>query len=257
MITCFTNIDGEISYFGVIIKIFQSSEHKQTLKNLWKDENNINPSLMFKEKIISELSDEKIKNVTIGNGFIGLLSEKGLVYVVDMNDNIALLYSKFFVYSLSISNNQLFGLCKENNINRSFHDDENYLQDIGIKNIYMSKWEMKTNEANEEWKTTVYKFSDDFTVENLIFGNFRNKDILLLDYYETCTKNHSCFDVKKDFDIICSSHENEFFTLCQDNYNYNKHRKFENVLSFMFNFDDSYNIIYKRMKIYFDGVLMV
>ena len=56
-----------------------------------------------------ELDLEKFSSISIGNGFIALLSEKGLVYSIDISDNITLLYSKYFVYSLSISNNQIFG----------------------------------------------------------------------------------------------------------------------------------------------------
>lgn len=115
LLTCFIDEDGLFSYYGVIIKIFKGSASSITIKSLLKDENNSDPNVLFQEKFVYELEGEKFTQVAIGNGFIGLLSEKGLVYSIDHSDNITLLYTKYCVYSISVSNNQLFGLCKNNN----------------------------------------------------------------------------------------------------------------------------------------------
>ncbi len=241
LITCFINDIGEISYFGVIVKIFQSSEHKQTLKNLWKDESNIDPTLIFKEKIITELSSERIENLAIGNGFIGLLSEKGLVYAVDMSDNITLLYSKFFIFSITVSNNQLFGLGKELNNDQSFTEKES----IYHRNIYMTKWEVKSKESNEEWNTTLYKLSEDFTKENLQLDPSKNKEILLFNFFHF-NPNASCNSLFKETNSVasCSFQEKGFNSF----YNENQEKQGYNILSLISNFDDSYNIKYKRKK---------
>jgi len=117
LLTCFIDDEGKFSYYGVIIKIFKGSASAITIKSLLRDENNSNPNVLFQEKIIYELEREKFTQIAIGNGFIGLLSEKGLVYSIDHSDNITLLYTKYCVYSISVSNNQLFGLCKNSNGN--------------------------------------------------------------------------------------------------------------------------------------------
>lgn len=114
LITCFIDINRKFSYFGVIIKIYKGSNSSITLKSLLSDESNSDPNYLFQERIIYELENETFSTISIGNGFIGLLSDKGLVYTLDQSDNITILYSKFVVHSISVSNNQLYGLCRDN-----------------------------------------------------------------------------------------------------------------------------------------------
>lgn len=52
LLTCLIDINNRFSYFGVIIKVFKKSNYKITFKNLWKDEANLDPNYIFKEKII-------------------------------------------------------------------------------------------------------------------------------------------------------------------------------------------------------------
>ena len=52
LLTCLLDSDGHFTYFGVIIKIFKKSKYKITFNNLWKDESNLDPNFIFREKII-------------------------------------------------------------------------------------------------------------------------------------------------------------------------------------------------------------
>ncbi len=52
LLTCLIDRDGLFSYFGVIIRIFKGSNHSSTLKKIFKDESNVDPKVMFKEKIV-------------------------------------------------------------------------------------------------------------------------------------------------------------------------------------------------------------
>jgi len=52
LLTCLIDKDGLFSYFGVVIPIFKGSNHSSTLKNIFKDETNIDPKVMFVEKIV-------------------------------------------------------------------------------------------------------------------------------------------------------------------------------------------------------------
>ena len=53
LLTCLIDLNNRFSYFGVIIKVFKKSNYKITFKNLWKDEANLDPNYIFKEKIIT------------------------------------------------------------------------------------------------------------------------------------------------------------------------------------------------------------
>ena len=180
LLTCLIDKDGSFSYFGVIIRIFKGSNHSLTLKNIYKDESNVDNKTMFVEKFvygifnliliyIQELNMEKFSSISIGNGFIALLTEKGLVYTIDISDNITLLYSKYFVYSISISNNQIYGLSKENN----------------SSNYYLCKWNSisefgEDNDEYDSWNTTLFKINDDINPESLTLLDSKNKEILLI-----------------------------------------------------------------------------
>lgn len=113
---------------------------------------------------------EHFTDVMIGNGFIGILSEKGNMYSLDYSDNITLLYSKYQVYSIAISNNQLFSFCKDKNNPNS---------------LYFCRWEpsaeKQSNDVAETWTTHLYSVQEDFSKENDIFLNSnKNNDFLII-----------------------------------------------------------------------------
>ena len=177
LLTCLIDINDRFSYFGVIIKIFKESNYKTTFKNLWKNEANLDPIYIFKEKIIigikinkQELYTEKFTDVKIGNGFIGILSEKGSLYTIDYSDNMTLLYSKFKIYSIAIANDKLFSLSREKKINDSL--------------IYFCRWETTSqNQSRHElWKSHLYSINHEFYKDNNVFFNSTNNSEFLLMY---------------------------------------------------------------------------
>ena len=115
LITCFVDFEGHFSYFGVIIRSLSGNNSTIIIKNLLNDELNYDGRTLVFEKIIEEL--DKIINVVIGNGFVGLLSNSGNVYILEFNDKLTKLYSKYFCYNIIVSNNELYGLAKNNSNN--------------------------------------------------------------------------------------------------------------------------------------------
>ena len=73
LITCFLDFEGHFSYFGVIIRSLSGNNSSITIKNLLSDELNYDGRILSAEKTIEELDKDKIINVVIGNGFVGLL----------------------------------------------------------------------------------------------------------------------------------------------------------------------------------------
>ncbi len=179
LLTCFIDEDGKFSYYGVIIKIYKGSGSAITIKRLLKDENNSDPTVLFQEKIIYELETEKFAQIVIGNGFIGLLSEKGLVYSIDHSDNITLLYTKYCVYSIGVSNNQLFGLCKNNNNDNAFNATHlnNFSNNNNNSNRNNSNFNVLNNNNNNNNESLVHINKSNFmnkTEEEDISGNSDN-----------------------------------------------------------------------------------
>lgn len=180
LLTCFIDQEGKFSYFGVIIKIYRGSSSSITLKSLLKDENNSDPTVLFQEKFIFELESEKFTQITIGNGFIGLLSEKGLVYTVDHSDNITLLYTKYCIYSIGVSNNQLFGLCK-NSCGRGLNNTE-------ITGNFQYPKLLKSNNINNKNNTYSNIGYLNKTEDEIILNNFDNAR-LNLNYHNLSNVN--------------------------------------------------------------------
>ena len=122
--------------------------------------------------LITELEMERFNDVMIGNGFIGLLSEKSMLYTLDYSDNITLLYSKLDIRSIAISNNQLFAFCKDNK------------NDNKENTSYLCRWEPKSEKQSDEgpdvWTTFVYKLKEDFNNESFEFVSNKNREILLI-----------------------------------------------------------------------------
>ena len=82
LITCFIDKEGRFSYYGVIIRILLGNYSSLTIKKLLED-NTIDSETMFQEKVIVELENEKIIHICTANGFLALLSERGLVFTLE------------------------------------------------------------------------------------------------------------------------------------------------------------------------------
>ena len=196
LITCFLDLDGHFSYFGVIIKQLSGNNSTVTTKNLLNDQN-IDSKSIFLEKEFEELEDQKFKEIVIGNGFIGLLGNTGTLFTLEYNDKLTMLYSKYYLYNIVVVKNCIYGLAKDNvkiveNKNNNLKENNliNSTNEEKIKsNYYLCRWSSKSSSENEVcsdiWTTTLWKFKDNFTnvIENckLLDTNDKRNILLLLD----------------------------------------------------------------------------
>ena len=67
------------------------------MKSLLNDQSVVDNNVMFMEKVISEIENESFDSIVIANGFIGLLSMKGNVFVLEYSDKLTRLYNKHFI----------------------------------------------------------------------------------------------------------------------------------------------------------------
>ena len=182
LITCFLDFEGHFSYFGVIIRSLAGNNSTITMKSLLNDESNYDGRTLAFEKTIEELDKNKIINVVIGNGFVGLLTDTGIVYVLEFNDKLTKLYSKYFIYNINIANNEIFGLAK-NNIN--INNKNNLTEKSEKINYYMCKWKSKFESENSissnAWITSIWKISKYFNSNfKFLYNNNNYKNNLLL-----------------------------------------------------------------------------
>ena len=279
LITCFLDFEGHFSFFGVIIKQLGGNSSTVTTKNLLNDQN-IDSKSIFLEKEFEELEDQKFKEIVIGNGFIGLLGTTGTLFTLEYNDKLTMLYSKYYLYNIVVAKNEIFGLAKdnvkiqENNNNSNLNKNNNLLNSTGdekIKtNYYLCRWSSKSSSENEVcsdiWITTVWKFKDEFTniIENgkLLDTNDKRNILLLLDSDEKYSSNLNNVSVlnpnKKFLDLSTTNNElsmldmsmNNNSTITENimNFNLNKKKIPEKILDYEADFDDSYNLKYKRTK---------
>ena len=278
LITCFLDFEGHFSFFGVIIKQLGGNSSTVTTKNLLNDQN-IDSKSIFLEKEFEELEDQKFKEIVIGNGFIGLLGTTGTLFTLEYNDKLTMLYSKYYLYNIVVAKNEIFGLAKdnvkiqENNNNSNLNKNNNLLNSTGdekIKtNYYLCRWSSKSSSENEVcsdiWITTVWKFKDEFTniIENgkLLDTNDKRNILLLLDSDEKYSSNLNVSVLnpnKKFLDLSTTNNElsmldmsmNNNSTITENimNFNLNKKKIPEKILDYEADFDDSYNLKYKRTK---------
>jgi len=278
LLTCFIDEEGKFSYYGLIIRLLSSSDNASTIKTLLKDENNSDPNILFREKIVYELENEKFLDIAIGNGFLGLLSEKGIVYTIDQNENINSLYSKFCVNYISISNNKLFGLCIDINqkINNNGIDktdgeiggDQNN-NNSNQKDFFFCKWIPKYIDNLDSWNTYLYRLNfKEKDYENISLLNTNNKDILLFmknhnsKYFkkDSINMNYNLNDDKSKSNIKEGSNIYDNLNNTSEYYRKNSMSLFENLTNSenLFNllniFDDTYNIKFKRIKNNYHGL---
>jgi hypothetical protein len=221
-------MNGHFSYYGVIIKQLKGYNSTITVKNLLNDQSNMDNKSIFFEKDIQELENESFSNIIIGNGFIGLLSIRGAVFTLEYSDKLTMLYSKFFVYNISVAHNEIYGLCKDNipyslqtmntnlgnsvmpsnnpygnktvTFNTPFLKESNF-RESHYRNYYMAKWVSKVQEKevnSEFWTTTLYKISEEFeNFQNIsLLASNNNRSLLLLMEREEKMNNlnHSFFN---------------------------------------------------------------
>ena len=235
LISCFLDFEGHFHYFGVVIKQLSGNGSTLTIKSLLDEKMYNDGKILFLEKQIEELENEKFKNILIGNGFIVLLSFIGNIFILEYNDKLTKLYTKYDLENITISNDDIFGLAKEDKNNLNVH--------------YLLRWKSHYNNENDlcsdSWHTTIWKFIND----NNILSNF-----------ELISINSNKGNIF--FKFIPSDENKEEIVHLSDNDNIEKSLNLEieknnNSNSLMNNikleleneFDDSYNLKYKRNQL--------
>ena len=70
---------------------------------------------------------------------MALLSKNGLLYVLEYNNKLTMLYSKYFLYNITVAGNEIYGLARERpKIDKNKKD-----------NYYLFKWSSKYNSEND------------------------------------------------------------------------------------------------------------
>ena len=269
LITCLLDANGHFSYFGVIIKVLKGINSTITVKSLLNDIIISDPKSLFLEKIIVELENEQFNSIVIGNGFIGLLSKKGTVFTLEYSDKLTMLYSKHFVYSITVAHNDIFGLSIEktntnsiipkNNQTSSYTKSDTMKESTGNvnnqqKNYYLCQWNSKFQEkevSSEIWHTTIYKVSEDVHIQNLnLLSSNGNKGLILLMEKDVGGGLNSSFFspvARKSLDSNDISWDNITYNELPSNISRKGH-SIDNFLILDSEFDDSYNMKFKRSK---------
>ena len=276
LITCFLDFEGHFSYFGVIIKQLGGNSSTVTTKNLLNDQN-IDSKSIFLEKEFEELEDQKFKEIVIGNGFIALLGNTGTLFTLEYNDKLTMLYSKYYLYNIVVAKNEIFGLAKDNvkimeNKNDNINENKliNSTNEEKIKtNYYLCRWSSKSSSENEvcsdTWISTIWKFKDEFTniIENgKLLDTNDNRNILLLLDSDTKYSNNLNTSVlnpnKKLLDLSTTNNELSMLDMTMNNnttitenimmFNLNRKKIPEKILEYEAEFDDTFNLKYKRTK---------
>ena len=260
LITCLLDGNGHFYYFGVIIKQLGGYNNTITLKSLLNDQNYQDGKNIYFEKEIEELDTENFKSIVIGNGFVALLSKNGLLYVLEYNNKLTMLYNKFFLYNITVAYNEIYGLARERpkiEKNKNFKD-----------NYYLCRWNSKCSSENDLysdiWSTTMWKFKEDFQlIKNckLLEGNNNRSLLLLKDQDEKYNFANSIYHPhRKNLEISINNNDHSQLDNSVNDPNIsafgdlmlNNHSKKilpEKFLEFNSEYDDSYNIKFKRCKI--------
>ena len=255
LITCFIDENGKFFYFGVVIKQLGGYGNIVTIKSLLNDQSYQDGKNIYFEKEIEELENECFKNIVIGNGFVALLSKNGLLYVLEYNNKLTMLYNKYFLYNITVANNEIYGLARERP-----KADKNQKD-----NYYLFKWNSKFSSENDLysdiWHTTIWKFKNDFQlISNCkLLETNNNKNILLLkDEDEKYNLTNSIFNPhRKNLEMSTQNNDLALLEKSVNNPNLsafgdlviNKKIIPDKFLEYINKYDDSYNIKYKKCKI--------
>ena len=221
LVTCFLDNEGHFYYFGVVIKQLSGAGSTLTIKSLLEEQIYNDGKILFLEKQVEELENEKFSNIVIGNGFITLLTYDGIIFTLEYNDKLTKLFSKYYLYNISVTDDKIFGLAKDKrNINSNY-------------SYYLFRWKSSYQSENDlysdSWKTTVWKFIDDYNVMDnckLLDTNL-DKNILFLKVLDSSVNEDNMED-----EINLKSNRKKIFS--------------DNYLEFESEYDDSYNLKYKR-----------
>ena len=255
LITCFIDENGKFFYFGVVIKQLGGYGNIVTIKSLLNDQSYQDGKNIYFEKEIEELENESFKNIVIGNGFVALLSKNGLLYVLEYNNKLTMLYNKYFLYNITVANNEIYGLARERpKVDKNQKD-----------NYYLFKWNSKFSSENDLysdiWHTTIWKFKNDFQlISNCkLLETNNNKNILLLkDEDEKYNLTNSIFNPhRKNLEMSTQNNDLALLEKSVNNPNLsafgdlviNKKIIPDKFLEYINKYDDSYNIKYKKCKI--------
>ena len=255
LITCFIDENGKFFYFGVVIKQLGGYGNIVTIKSLLNDQSYQDGKNIYFEKEIEELENESFKNIVIGNGFVALLSKNGLLYVLEYNNKLTMLYNKYFLYNITVANNEIYGLARERpKVGKNQKD-----------NYYLFKWNSKFSSENDLysdiWHTTIWKFKNDFQlISNCkLLETNNNKNILLLkDEDEKYNLTNSIFNPhRKNLEMSTQNNDLALLEKSVNNPNLsafgdlviNKKIIPDKFLEYINKYDDSYNIKYKKCKI--------
>ena len=197
-VTCFLDLEGHFSYFGVIIRNLEINNLNLTTKNLLEDESMKDGKTLVHEVVIEEIENEKVINVVIGNGFVGLLCESGDLYVLEYKDKLTKLYTKYYCFDIVRYNNDIYGFAKSES------------DDICI-NYYLCQWTVNYKTENllsgDSWNSTFWKINGNSEINSkfkfIDIGNpYGNIDmIFILDMNETTDINNKIsFEFDSEYD---------------------------------------------------------
>ena len=243
LITCFLDFEGHFHYFGVVIKQLSGNGSTLTIKSLLEEKIYHDGKMLFLEKQIEELENESFKIILIGNGFIVLLSYSENIFILEYNDKLTKLYSKYNLNNISLIKNDIYGFAKEEKNNINYH--------------YLLRWKSNYTSENDlfsdSWSTTIWKFIDDNnTLDNCeLFDSNSNKNYLflkLISQEKEKDNNEEILNMPDDDNMEKSLNIKEEED--KENNNNNENDLFKNItLEFESEFDDSYNLKYKRNQL--------
>ena len=232
LISCFLDFEGHFHYYGVVIKQLSGNGSTLTIKSLLEEQAYNDGKMLFIEKQIEELENEKFKNILIGNGFIALLSFNGNIFILEYNDKLTKLYSKYDINNFCLTKDGIFGFAKEEKNN--------------INNYHLLRWKSHYTTENDlysdSWTITIWKFIDDTNILDnceLIDINSSRNYIFLKLITESNAKEEmgQCSDSNKSLNL-------------DEEQNQEPHNIMKNIkLEFENEYNDSYNLKYKRNQL--------
>ena len=233
LISCFLDFEGHFHYYGVVIKQLSGNGSTLTIKSLLDEQAYNDGKMLFLEKQIEELENEKFKNILIGNGFIILLSFNGSIFILEYNDKLTKLYSKYNLDNICLTSDGIFGFAKEEKNN--------------INNYHLLRWKSHYNTENDlysdSWSITIWKFIDD----NNILDNCELVDI-------NSTKNYIFLKLinrnDNNEEMVHLSDSNKSLNLEEEEKEQMPKNIMNNIkLEFENEYNDSYNLKYKRNQL--------
>ena len=232
LISCFIDYEGHFHYYGVVIKQLSGNGSTLTIKSLLEEQVYNDGKMLFLEKQVEELENEKFKNILIGNGFIVLLSANGNIFILEYNDKLTKLYSKYDINNICLTKDGIFGFAKEEKNN--------------INNYHLLRWKSHYITENDlfsdSWSITIWKFLD----ENNILDKCELVDINSSKNY-IFLKLISKSDNKEE--MVNLSESNNSLNLDEEQIKEPNDIMKDIKLEFENEYNDSYNLKYKRNQL--------